>query len=105
MGTDLREGYLQLANRVEAELRLAELTEGLSDTCSRDTFAFQERWQLRRLLESVQQGDLPAAHALLDQRRHSELKDEPDRALLWMAAERCLSFLDTAERIDSAWVH
>jgi predicted ATP-dependent Lon-type protease len=57
------------------------------------------------LLESVQQGDLLAAHAFLDRRRHSVWRDEPDRALLWMAAERCLSFLDTAERIDSAWGH
>jgi hypothetical protein len=105
MGTDLREGYLPLANRVETELRLSELTEGLSDIGSRDTFAFQERWHLRRLLEFVQQGDLPAARALLDRQRHSVWRDEPDRALLWMAAERCLSFLDTAERIDSAWVH
>jgi hypothetical protein len=105
MGTDLREGYLQLANRVEAELRLAELTEGLSDIGSRDTFAFQERWHLRRLLESVQQGDLSVARALLDRRRHSVWRNEPDRALLWMAAERCLSFLDTAERIDAACGH
>jgi hypothetical protein len=53
--TDLREGYLLLASRVETELRLAELTEDLNDIGSRDGFAFQERWHLRRLLEFVQQ--------------------------------------------------
>jgi len=103
--TDLREGYLHLASRVEAELRLAELTEGLNDIGSRDGFAFQERWHLRRLLEFVQQGDLPAARAILDRQRHSVWRDQPDRALLWMAAERCLSFLGTAERINAAWAH
>jgi hypothetical protein len=79
---DLREGYLQLANRVETELRLAELTEDLSTIGSRDSFAFQEWWHLRRLLEFVQQGDLPAARTILDRRRHSVWRDQPDRALL-----------------------
>ncbi len=101
--SDLREGYVQLAEQVEAQLQLPTFMENAAELGSRDTFPFEERRYLRRVLEFAEQGNLVAALTILDQRRHSVWKNRLDRANVWMVADRCVTFLKTAERVSSAW--
>lgn len=100
---DLRESYIQLAGRVQAELRLPELVAGDSDFWSRDTFPFEEEQYLRLLQKHAERGELTRARALLGGRRHSVWRNHPDRAILWRAAERCLDFLESADNVQTSW--
>ena len=97
---DLRDGYIDLAGRVEAVLRLAAVTAGIENLGVIDTFAFEERQYLARLLRRVEDGDLAAARSILRDRRRSIWRHLPERSLLWSVAERCLDFLETVTTIE-----
>ena len=99
----LRDGYIELAGRVEPDLRLASVTKGIDNLGILDTFAFQERQYLARLLRRVEDNDLAAARSILSDRRRSIWRHLPERALLWSAAERCVDFLDTAVTVEKSW--
>ena len=100
---DLRDGYIDLAERVEADLRLAAVTEGIENLGVLDTFAFEERQYLARLLRHVEEGDLAAARSVLNDRRRSIWRHLPERSLLWSVAERCVDFLETVAAIGMGW--
>jgi hypothetical protein len=102
-GADLRDGYVELARRVEEEFRLAQLTEAMPAFGNRDTFPFEERRYFRWLRDAVERADLEAARSIVDGRRSSLWKEQPDRTLVWAAVERCIDFLETAERVGDAW--
>ena len=99
----LRDGYIELAARVESDLRLPDVTEGIEDLGVLDTFAFEERQYLAQLLRCVEANDLVAARSILSDRRRSVWRHLPERALLWSVAERCVVFLDTALTVERAW--
>lgn len=99
----LRDSYIELAGRVETDLRLASVTEGIEDLGTRDTFAFEERQYLARLLGRVEDQDLAAARSILSDRRRSIWRHLPERALLWSVAERCVDFLETAATVEKSW--
>jgi hypothetical protein len=90
---DTRDGYLTLATRVERELRLPDLTRGMLDLGSRDTFPYEERDYLSRLESLAKEGDLAAARRIVDERRRSVWRHLAERALLWKLADRCVDFL------------
>lgn len=98
-----RDEYIDLAGRVESDLRLAVVTEGIDHLGVLDTFAFEERQYLARLLQRVEQGDLTAARSILSDRRRSIWRHLPERALLWSVAERCVDFLETAATVEKNW--
>ncbi len=99
----LRDGYIELAKRVESNLRLPDLTEGIEKLGVLDTFAFEERQYLARLLRCVEENDLVGARSILGGRRRSVWRHLPERALLWSVAERCVDFLDTALTVERTW--
>ena len=99
----LRDRYIELAGRVESDLRLASETDGIEQLGIRDTFAFEERQYLARLLRRVQAEDLAAARSILSDRRRSIWRHLPERALLWSVAERCVDFLVTAASVENSW--
>ena len=101
--TQLRDGYIDLAGRVESDLRLAAVTEGIEDLGVLDTFAFEERQYLTRLLRQVEKNDLAATRSILKDRRRSIWRRLPERALLWSVAERCVDFLETAATVEKGW--
>ena len=98
-----RDGYIELAARVESDLRLAAVTEGIENFGVLDTFAFEERQYLGRVLRRVAGKDLAAARSILTDRRRSIWRHLPERALLWSVAERCVDFLETAAAVEKAW--
>ena len=99
----LRDGYIDLAGRVESDLRLTTVTEGIENLGVLDTFAFEERQYLARLLQRVEAGDLASARSILKDRRRSIWRHLPERALLWSVAERCVDFLETAAAVEKGW--
>ncbi|MEE9268670.1 MAG: PglZ domain-containing protein [Candidatus Krumholzibacteria bacterium] len=102
-GDDFRERYITLADHIEAELRLPAITEGIEDLGPLDTFAFEERQYLIRLRERVKEGDLSGARSILENRRRSIWRHRPDRALLWIVAERCVGFLEMSKAVEESW--
>ena len=98
-----RDGYIDLTGRVESDLRLAAVTEGIEDLGVLDTFAFEERQYLARLLRHIEANDLAAACSILNDRQRSIWRYLPERALLWSVAERCVNFLETAAAVERGW--
>jgi hypothetical protein len=98
-----RDGYIQLARRVESDLRLPHVMQGTEKLGVLDTFAFEERQYLARLLQHVQENELSGARAILADRRRSVWRHLPERALLWSVAERCVDFLETALAVERKW--
>lgn len=101
--TGLRDTYVELAERVEKELRLDELTVGMDVMGERDTFPFEERRYLRRLVSAVEAARIADARAILEGRRRSIWRNHPDRSLIWTAAERCVAFMESADKIAPSW--
>jgi hypothetical protein len=99
--TGLRSGYVAWARKTEVDLRLAETSGRAGHLGERDTFPFEEGKYLRLLSESACAGSLADARRILDGRRTSIWKDIEDRKILWTCAERCLEFLETAERLSA----
>lgn len=90
---DTRERYVAMAAESERALRLREVTEPVDRLGSRDTFPFQEVVHLKRLELAAAEGDLGEARAIVDQRRRSIWRHQPERALRWKVAERCVDLL------------
>jgi len=97
---DTRQSYVELAERIERDLKLPEHFAGVTKLGLRDTFAFEERRYLNVLAEGVAAGDLSAARSILDGRRRSVWRYQAERAQIWQLTERCLNLLDVAARLD-----
>jgi hypothetical protein len=98
-----RESYLELATQVERDLDLPRHFEALSTPGARDTFAFEERIHLRNLAQSTASGDLPLARQIVSERRTSVWRHQIERSSLWAVAERSLTLLETAARLEPDW--
>ncbi|MBI4306997.1 MAG: PglZ domain-containing protein [Chloroflexi bacterium] len=98
-----RDGYIELAKRVETDLRLPDVMKDIVNPGVLDTFGFEERQYLAQLLRHVQTGDLIAARSILGDRRRSVWRHLPERALIWSVAERCVDFLETALAVERDW--
>jgi hypothetical protein len=96
-----REAYVRAARAVEQELRLPGALGADPPLSTRDTFPWQERQRLKRLVEAAGRGDLEAARAGLAGGADSVWRREPERALLWQVAQRCLAFLEVAAEVES----
>jgi hypothetical protein len=101
---DFREGYIDLAERLEGQLRLRELFEDPEKLGQHDTFPFEERHYLSRLSKLVEAGKLAEAREVVDARRSSVWSSLGERAVLWKLAERCVEFLQAVESCRSRLV-
>jgi hypothetical protein len=99
---DLRDGYIELAQRVESQLRLPEVFKDSDKLGERDTFPFEERHYLSRLQPLVAAGKLDDAREIITARRQSVWSTLGDRFVLWRVAERCLEFLVA---VETSWPH
>lgn len=97
---DTREAYIGIAQRIERNLKLRDHFRDDQRLGVRDTFAFEERQYLTALAAAAQANDLPEARSILDGRRKSVWRRQPERAQIWQVAERCVDLLETAERVQ-----
>ena len=94
---DTREGYIDLAQRLEAQLRMRDIFRDYDRLGSRDTFPFEERYHLHHIQSLVEAGKLDDARKVIEERRSSVWSTLGERAVLWKAAERCIEFLEAIE--------
>ncbi len=97
--TGLREIYIELAQKIEADLRLPDVMQDDFDPGDRDTFPFEERRLLRMAVEHVIAGDLTAAGTVIENRRHSIWRRDPQRTPAWTALERAVTLLEAVEKV------
>lgn len=96
----LQERYIELASRVEKNLRLNEIMgeDFLPSGC--DTFPFEERRLLRSAGAHTVAGDFEAARHMIENSRVSIWRRDPRRAADWIALERAVTFLVAADNIN-----
>ena len=92
---DYKDAYLITAQEVERELSLANRSEGMESLGERDTFSFEERHFLNRLVNDALDGRLDEARAIWQSRRRTIRLSHEDRLAEWSLAARALDLLDS----------
>lgn len=94
-----RDRYIERAERIEAELNLADLCAGLDDLGERDTFPFEERTFLRAAIQGIGAGDTDTTRAILERHRDSVWRGKGESQAQWdllraglALAEACRDF-------------
>ena len=95
--------YLEIAAQVESDLNLASHFPGETRFGRRDTFGFEEQGRLVAFREAFEQGDLAAAKEIVVERRASVWRHQPERALVWAMAEKCIALLEKAIAIEKEY--
>ena len=99
---ELRTAYMERAEHVERELRLPELFTHAAALGSRNTFPFEERLCLARVVALACHGDLDGAQTAAAAPRGSVWRQQGTRSVLWKLAARCLALLGVAQEIDGS---
>lgn len=98
MRTDsgLRGMYIELAHKIESSLRLPDIMQKDFDPGERDTFPFEERRLLGRAVEHVTAGDSEAARTVIENRKMSIWRRDPQRSPAWTTLERAVALIGSA---------
>lgn len=98
MRTDLglRDSYIELAQKIEGELRLPDLMPKDFDPGERDTFPFEERRLLGRAVAFCVAGDSAAAHNVIEKRKSSIWRHDPQRSPAWTVLERAAALIESS---------
>lgn len=97
--TVLRDNYIYLAQKTESGLRLPQIMPEDFNPGERDTFPFEEQRLLRMGVENILAGDLAAAGTVIENRRHSIQRRDPQRTPAWTALERAITLLEAVEKV------
>jgi hypothetical protein len=98
--TGLRETYVELAQGIESGLRLPDLMPKDFDPGERDTFPFEERRLLGRAVGFVVAGDIMAARDVIEKRKQSLWRRDPQRSPAWTALERAAAVIEAAAAVS-----
>jgi len=96
----LRETYVDLAQGIESVLRLPDLMPKDFDPGERDTFPFEERRLLGRAVELVIVGNIEAARTVIEKRKGSVWRHDPQRSPAWTALERAAAVIESAAAVS-----
>jgi len=97
-----QEAYLELAKKVETEFSLPDYFKE-NKLGARDTFPFEEKASLASFIKAIELGNLFLANKILEDRKSSIWKADPERALAWSVAQKCVQVLEKSEEILSSW--
>jgi len=98
--TGLRETYVELAMGIESGLRLPDLMPKDFDPGGRDTFPFEERRLLGCAVELVVAGDPASARTVIENRKRSIWRTDPQRSPAWTALERAAAVIESAAAVS-----
>ena len=98
--TGLRETYSELAKGIENGLRLPNLMPKDFDPGERDTFPFEERRRLDRAVGLVVAGDGAAARTVIEKRKGSIWRGDPQMSPTWTALERAAAVIEYAASVS-----
>lgn len=96
----LRETYIELAQKIEGELRLPDIMPRDFDPGERDTFPFEERRLLGRAVELVVVGDIEAARTVIEKRKRSIWRRDPQRSPAWTTLERAAALIGSSSVVS-----
>jgi hypothetical protein len=96
----LRETYIELAQKIEGELRLPDIMPRDFDPGERDTFPFEERRLLGRAVELVVAGDIEAARTVIEKRKRSIWRRDPQRSPAWTTLERAAALIESSSVVS-----
>jgi len=98
--TGLRETYIELAQKIESGLHLPDLMPKDFDPGGRDTFPFEERRLLGRAVELVVAGDIEAARTVIEKRKQSIWRRDPQRSPAWTTLERAAALIESSSVVS-----
>jgi hypothetical protein len=98
---DHKDVYKNFAQEVEDELDLAVRTSEMTNLGVRDTFSFEERIFLGRVIERASEGDIEAARAIWESRTRSIWLTQENRLAEWTLAARAIELMDAASRLST----
>lgn len=98
--TGLRETYVELAQGIETGLRLPDLMPRDFDPGERDTFPFEERRLLGRAVGLVVTGDFATARTVIENRKRSIWRWDPQRSPAWTTFERATALIESAVAVS-----
>lgn len=96
----LRETYIEFAQKIENELRLPDIMSKDFDPGERDTFPFEERSLLARAVALVVAGDLMAARTVIESRKRSIWRRDPQRSPAWTSLERAVALIESSDSVS-----
>ncbi|OQX18969.1 MAG: hypothetical protein BWK76_05975 [Desulfobulbaceae bacterium A2] len=96
---DHKQRYLDQAMEVEEQLQLAARTGAMTRLGERDTFSFEERLFLQRMVDKALAGDLDGAGEIAKSRQKSIWLSQEERLAEWLLANKALDLLDIADRL------
>jgi hypothetical protein len=96
---DHKDLYKIVALEIEQELDLAMRTREMTFFGERDTFSFEERLFLDRLVERVLEGNLDESRNIWESRARSLWLSQENRLAEWTLAARAIELMDAAERL------
>ena len=95
--SNLRDTYVELACKIENDLGLPHIMPADFDPGERDTFPFEERRLLGLAAGHVARGDLAAARRVIETRKRSIWRRDPQRSPAWTALERACVLIEAAD--------
>lgn len=98
---DHKQRYLDQATEVEEQLQLAARTGAMTRLGERDTFSFEERLFLQRMVDKALAGDLDGAREIAKSRQKSIWLSQEERLAEWLLANKALDLLDIADRLST----
>lgn len=98
---DHKDAYRSIAQKIEQDLALSDNTRGMIKLGERDTFPFEERLYLQRMVDRALEGQLDQARAIVESRKISIWLSQEDRLAEWSLASRALDLLDVAGRLSA----
>lgn len=98
---DHKDIYCTMAKEIEKELSLPKHTKGMTRLGERDTFSFEERIFLQRMVDIALEGHLEQARQIWNGRQKSVWMAQEERLTEWTLAIRALDLLDAAHRLSS----
>jgi hypothetical protein len=98
--TGLRETYIELAQKIEGELRLPDIMPRDFDPGERDTFPFEERRLLGRTVELVVAGNIEAARTVIEKGKGSIWRRDPQRSPAWTTLEWAAAVIESAAAVS-----
>ncbi len=95
--------YMDMANRIEAQLNIEKRMSQVEDLGQKDTFAFEERTFLLVFVKNVLAGSIGKAQDVANIRRNSIwVRNTDERQILWTIAERALELLNEIDAINAS---
>lgn len=93
--------YKTIAQEVEDELDLANRAREMTFFGIRDTFSFEERVFLQRLIDRACAGEIEAAREIWLSRQRSIWLTQENRLAEWTLAARAIELMDVASRLSA----